>query len=200
MQKLTLPLALLTLLSTALFSQDLLKATVKIKSPKALAYSTDNKYLAVSSPSEVQILNAGSDTKATTLVNSRDVNGMAFSTDNRTMAAACGDGTIKIWSIPDGKLTLTLKGHAGAVLALRFTNGDKNLVSVGDDKAVNFWDVKAGTLLFSKKDHIKSIRGKGTTVTIEVPLKAVSPSESPKGTNDKIELRGANAKNNCPAR
>jgi len=159
MQKLTLPLALLTLLSTALFSQDLLKATVKIKSPQALAYSTDNKYLAVSSPSEVQILNAGSDTKATTLVNSRDVNGMAFSTDNRTMAAACGDGTIKIWSIPDGKLIATLKGHVGAVLALRFANGDKNLVSIGDDKALNFWDVKAGTLLFGKKDHVKSIRG-----------------------------------------
>lgn len=159
MKKLTLPLALLTLLSTELLSQDLLKATVKIKLPQALAYSADNKYLAVSSPSEVQILNAGSDTKATTLTGSRDANGIAFSTDNTTVAAACGDGTIKLWSIPDGKLVSTLKGHAGAVLALRFTNGDKNLVSIGDDKAVNFWDAKAGTLLFSKKDHIKAIRG-----------------------------------------
>ena len=159
MKKLTVPLALLTLLSTELLSQDLLKATVKIKSPQALAYSAGNKYLAVSSPSEVQILNAGSDTKAITLTNSRNVNGIAFSTDNTTVAAACGDGTIKLWSIPDGKLVSTLKGHVGAVLALRFTNGDKNLVSIGDDKAVNFWDAKAGTLLFSKKDHIKSIRG-----------------------------------------
>jgi hypothetical protein len=159
MKKLTLPLALLTLLSTALFSQDLLKATVKIKSPQALAYSTDNKYLAVSSPSEVQLLNAGSDTKATTLSTSRGVNGMAFSTDNTTLATACSDGSIKLWAIPEGKLKATLKGHAGDVLALRFTNGDKNLVSIGDDKAVNFWDAKAGTLLFSKRDHIKSIRG-----------------------------------------
>jgi hypothetical protein len=159
MKKLTLPLALLTLLSTALFSQDLLKATIKIKSPQALAYSGDNKYLAVSTPGEVQLLNAGSDTKATTLSNSRGVNGMVFSTDNTTLATACADGTIKLWAIPNGKLTLTLKGHNGDVLALRFTNADKNLVSIGDDRAVNFWDVKAGTLLFSKKDHVKSIRG-----------------------------------------
>jgi hypothetical protein len=157
MKKLTAPLALLTLLSTASLSQDLLKATVKIKSPQALAYSADNKYLAVASPGEVDLLNAGSDTKATTLTNSRGVNGMVFSPDNTTLASACSDGTIKLWTIPDGKLTSTLKGHAGAVLALRFING--NLVSIGDDKAVNFWDIKAGTLLVSKKDHIKSIRG-----------------------------------------
>ncbi len=159
MKKLTVPLALLTLLSTELLSQDLLKATVKVKSPEAMAYSADNKYLAVSTPGEIQILNAGSDTKATTLSGSRSVNGIVFSTDNSTLAAAGGDGTIKLWTIPDGKLVSTLKGHSGGVLALRFTNGDKNLVSIGDDKVVNFWDVKAGTLLFSKKDHLKSIRG-----------------------------------------
>src|SRR5438105_9824764 len=121
MKKLTAPLALLTLLSTELLSQDLLKATVKIKSPQALAYSADNKYLAVSSPGEIQLLNAGSDTKATTLTNSRGVNGMVFSPDNTTLASACADGTIKLWTIPEGKLISTLKGHLGAVLALRFT-------------------------------------------------------------------------------
>jgi hypothetical protein len=158
MKKLTLPLALL-LVSSTVFSQDQLKATVKIKSPVALSYSPDNKYLAVSQPSEVQLLNAGTDTKATIINGSRGANGIIFSNDNTSLAAACSDGTIKIWSIPDGKLLSTLKGHTDAVLSVRFTNGDRSLVSISDDKAVNLWDVQTAKLISSEKDHLKSIRG-----------------------------------------
>ncbi len=161
MNKLTLPLAFAVVWSTGLHSQDMLKATIKLKSPITLAYSADNKYLAVSTPGEIQLLNAGSDTKATTFSGSqnRNVNSIAFSIDNARMATACADGTIKLWTIPDGKLLSAFKGHTGSVLALRFTNNDQTLVSIGEDKAVNFWDAKSGTLLVSKKDHVKTIRG-----------------------------------------
>ncbi|GHM99613.1 hypothetical protein WSM22_11030 [Cytophagales bacterium WSM2-2] len=159
MKKLTLPLAFILVSSTVVLSQNMLKATVKVKSPVTLAYSADNKYLALASPGEVQLLNAGSDTKANIIAGSRGVNGLAFSNDNTSLAAACADGTIKIWSIPDGKLVSTLKGHTSVVIALRFCDGDKSLVSISDDKSVNIWDAKAGTLLQSKKDHTKALRG-----------------------------------------
>lgn len=157
MKKLTLPLAFLITLSTA-FSQDLRKATVRIKSPVTLTYSADNKYLAVSTPGEVQLLNAGSDTKANTLSGSRGVNGIVFSNDNLSMAAACGDGTIKIWTVPEGKLTATLKGTS-SVLNLRLLNNDKTIVSINEDKSVNLWDIQTSKLITSEKDHLKSIRG-----------------------------------------
>jgi WD40 repeat protein len=140
-----------------LLSQDLLKLTVKIKSPAALCYSYDNKYMAVSTPGEIQLLNAGSDTKATTL-NGRDVLSIIFNTDNTIMASASADKTIKVWTIPDGKLRTTLNGHTDAVLAIRFFNHDQYIVSVGEDKAVNLWNVDSAKLVYSKKDHLKSIR------------------------------------------
>lgn len=159
MKKLTLPLAFIIATSTGLLAQDLKKATVKVKSPITLAYSPDNRYLALSTFSEIQLLNAGSDTKATTFTGSRDVKGMAFSNDNVSIAAACGDETVKIWTVPDGKLTATLKGHTASVIDLRFLNGDKSIVSIGEDKSVNLWDVASGKLITSEKDHTKSIRG-----------------------------------------
>jgi hypothetical protein len=159
MKRLTLPLALVIASSTGLLSQDLKKATVKVKSPITLAYSPDNKYLALSTPSEVQLLNAGSDTKATTFSGSRGVNGIVFSNDNTSMAAACSDHTIKIWSVPGGKLTTTFIGHTSSVIDLRFTNSDKTIVSISNDKSVNIWDVQTSKLIGSEKDHLKSIRG-----------------------------------------
>src|SRR5258708_10498629 len=108
MKKLTLPLAFLIASSTG-FAQDMLKATVRIKSPVTLTYSPDNKYLAVSTPGEVQLLNAGSDTKANTFSGSRGVNGIVFSNDHLSMSAACVDGTIKIWTVRARNLNATLK-------------------------------------------------------------------------------------------
>lgn len=158
MKRLIFLLALLSITGHKLFSQDLLKLTVKIKSPVALCYSYDNKYLAVSTDSEVQLLNAGSDTKATTVNAARDVSNIIFSGDNTLMATASGDKTIKVWTVPIGKLTTTLRGHADAVLALRFINNDKFIVSIGEDKAVNLWNVDSAKVVYSKKDHIKAIR------------------------------------------
>src|SRR5260370_24721188 len=164
MKKLTLPLALLITFSTA-FSQDLRKATVRIKSPVTLTYSPDNKYLAVSTPGEVQLLNAGSDTKANTFSGSRGVNGIVFSNDNLSMAAACGDGTIKIWTVPEGKLTATLKGaSSSSIIDLRFLNSDKSLLSISEDKSVSLWDVQTGKSIANEKDHLKSIRGFDVTL------------------------------------
>jgi WD40 repeat protein len=158
MNRLIISLALLLVVGPTLFSQDLLKLTVKIKSPAAFSYSHDNKYLAVSTNSEVQLLNAGSDTKATTLSGARDVSNIIFSGDNSIMATASGDKTIKLWTIPEGKLKTTLTGHTDGVLALRFMNNDTFIVSIGEDKAVNLWSIDSAKIVYSKKDHIKAIR------------------------------------------
>ena len=140
------------------FSQDLLKLTVKTKSPLAISHSYDNKYLAVSTGNEVQLLNAGSDTKATTIGDADDVSGIVFSTDNTLMASASLDKEIKIWAIPSGTLKSTLKGHTAAVLALKFFRHDKFLASIGEDKTLNLWNVDSSKLVYSKKDHVKAIR------------------------------------------
>jgi WD40 repeat protein len=158
MKRLIISLAMLLIVGSKLFSQDLLKLTVKIKSPSAFSYSYDNKYLAVSTNSDVHLLNAGSDTKATSISDADDVSNIIFSTDNSLMATSCADRTIKLWTIPTGKLSATLMGHTGAVIALRFLNNDKFIISIGEDKAVNLWNIDSTKLVYSKKDHIKTLR------------------------------------------
>lgn len=158
MKRLIFLLITISAVNVELLSQDLLKLTVKVKSPSAFNYSYDNKYLAVSTNSEVHLLNAGSDTKATTISGARNVSNIIFSTDNALMATASGDKTIKIWEIPSGKLSQTLSGHTEGVLALRFMNNDKLIVSIGEDKAVNLWNVDSAKIVYSKKDHMKAIR------------------------------------------
>ena len=100
--------------------------------------------------------------------------------------------TATLRQLGDGvRLQITDDGKAFCVEEQLSGKGKKRLGLLGMQERVR---------LVNGRFAIKSIRGKGTTVTIEVPFKAVSPSESPKGTNHKIELRGANAKDNCPAR
>lgn len=157
MKRLMILLATISMANVELLAQDLLKLTVKTKSPAALCYSYDNKYMAVSTNSEVHLLNAGSDTKAT-IINDRGVNNVVFNIDNTLMATASSDRTIKLWTIPTGKLTATLKGHTDAVLALRFTRNDKFIFSVGEDKTLNLWSIDSAKIIYSKKDHLKAIR------------------------------------------
>ena len=160
MKKILSLLVLLNGIGANTLSQDLLKLTVKIKSPAALCYSFDNKYMAVSTPGEIQLLNAGSDTKATTLGGSlnRDVLGIIFNADNSTLATASSDKTIKLWKIPEGKHFATLSGHTDAVLGLRFLNHDKFIVSISEDKSVNLWNVDSAKIVYTRKDHLKAIR------------------------------------------
>ncbi|HEU5290838.1 MAG TPA: hypothetical protein VFU05_09365, partial [Cyclobacteriaceae bacterium] len=158
MKRLVLLLIFSLIINATLTGQDLLKLTVKVKSPAALNFSYDNKYMAVATNSEVHLLNAGSDTKATTISGARNVSNIVFSTDNTLMATASGDKTIKIWEIPTGKLNKTLTGHTEGVLALRFMNNDKSIVSIGEDKSVNLWNIDSSKIVYSKKDHMKAIR------------------------------------------
>lgn len=153
-------LLVVTSLFTNASSQDHLKLNVKVKSPATIAYSYDNKYLAVSTGSEVQVFNAGTDTKAFVLTGAlnRDVSNIVFTFDNTRMATASGDKSVKIWSMPDGKLLGTYKNHDEGVLLCRFLNHDKWLASVGEDRAIILWDVDSAKVLYRKTDHTKAIR------------------------------------------
>jgi hypothetical protein len=157
MKKLLILVCCLTAASNSI-SQDLLKLTVKAKTPSAIGYSYDNKYLAVSTGNEVQLLNAGSDTKAMVVDDASGVSGIVFSADNSMMATSSTDKMIRIWTIPQGKLKATLKGHTGGVLSLKFMRQDKYMVSISDDKSVNVWNIDSSNVVYSKKDHIKAIR------------------------------------------
>jgi WD40 repeat protein len=62
----------------------------------------------------------------------------AFSPDGTLLATGSHDGTVKIWNVPQHKLSTTLKVTAEAVWSVGFTPDGKYLMT-GSDK-VTFWD------------------------------------------------------------
>jgi WD40 repeat protein len=68
------------------------------------------------------------------------VNDAKFSHDDRLIATASADRTIKIWT-RNGQLLRTLEEHKATVNSLAFSSDNKLAISVDHDGEMKFWDL-----------------------------------------------------------
>jgi WD40 repeat protein len=73
-----------------------------------------------------------------------EIQGVFVNKMDTKVATCSADGTIKIWSLPDGKELLILKGHSGPVYNVSFSGNDKLLASASADHTIRIWDVETG--------------------------------------------------------
>jgi WD40 repeat protein len=90
---------------------------------------------------------------------SAEINGLAFGSDGRTLAAAGVDGTIRIWNPRTGKeLGGPLKRNGDAINGVAFSPDGSLLAAASDDGTVYLWDPRHHEQRGTLQGHVGSIR------------------------------------------
>jgi WD40 repeat protein len=69
---------------------------------------------------------------------------VAVSHNGKTLAAGCGDGTVRFWAMPAGTPGAVPRGHTKPVVALVFTPDDRTIITASADATMRTWDAVAG--------------------------------------------------------
>jgi WD40 repeat protein/tRNA A-37 threonylcarbamoyl transferase component Bud32 len=81
-----------------------------------------------------------------------------FSPDGKHLASASLDGTVKIWDVPTGEETLTLRGHRAFVWSVAFSPDGKRVASASSDRTVKVWDAATGQIILTFRGHTDLVR------------------------------------------
>ena len=88
-----------------------------------------------------------------------EVHSVAFHSSGKQIAAACGDGTVKILDGSSGKLVQTLRGHETYVFSVSFSPDGRHLASASADRTVRLWDLATGREIFRCPGHLGDYTG-----------------------------------------
>ena len=69
--------------------------------------------------------------------------GLSYSPDGETLAAACGDTTVRLLHPNTSQILLELGGHSTRVNAVAFAPGGRAIASASHDGAVKVWSADA---------------------------------------------------------
>jgi WD40 repeat protein len=107
----------------------------------AVAMSTDGRWLATGSASEVRIFDAAKGTEVVTLPHPANVRAIAFSADGRWMATGAEDNTARLWNVETRQLVSFVALHQGAVVSVAFASDGKQLATGSEDKTARVFEV-----------------------------------------------------------
>ncbi|HEX7860733.1 MAG TPA: c-type cytochrome domain-containing protein [Verrucomicrobiae bacterium] len=130
----------------------------------ALAFSEKGNLLALGRYGEVEIHSTESQSLVRTLSGpTGNVNGLAFSSDGKTLYAAGGDvgiaGEIRAWNVTDGSLIRTINGHTDAVYSLALSPDGKILATGSYDQKIKLWSTDTGAELRTLSGHNGCVYG-----------------------------------------
>ncbi|HKB36782.1 MAG TPA: WD40 repeat domain-containing protein, partial [Gemmataceae bacterium] len=96
---------------------------------------------------------------------SSEIYGVAFEGDER-IAAAFGDGTVKVLDARTGKAIQTLRGHEAYVFSVASSRDGRRLASASFDKKVQIWDRAKGERIPPLPGHVGDFSGMAYAVAL----------------------------------
>jgi WD40 repeat protein/serine/threonine protein kinase len=127
--------------------RQLLFSTIVSGSVNSLAFNSNSTILAMSTNTNIQLLDIGTGLLLASAPVNGGANSLAFSpTHSATLASGGIDRAVHLWAIVSGQLTplSMLQGHTDAVTSVTFSPDGNTLASASMDKTVRLWDVAPG--------------------------------------------------------
>jgi len=81
---------------------------------------------------------------ARTVLKHPGLRAMVFSPDGARIVTAGDDTLGRVWSWPDGKELLTLRGHKGWIVSVDYSSDGTRIVTASIDGTARLWDAKTG--------------------------------------------------------
>jgi WD40 repeat protein len=98
------------------------------------------------------------------------VSAVAVSPGGRHVVTGSGDGTVKVWDVDTGEITLTLRGHTPGVKCVAVSPDGRRVASGSSDGAVKVWDTDSGREVRTIRAHDGPVQG--VAFSPEVPGEA----------------------------
>lgn len=85
------------------------------------------------------------------------VHDVAVDTDSDRMVTALEDGTVRLWSLNEGRELARLEGHEGKTTEITISESAGTVASLGDDGEVQVWELDSGKKVARYTDDSKAL-------------------------------------------